>query len=38
MNIVLALGLSFLSGYLVVSVAWPRQKANNSERWMVLFI
>jgi len=38
MNIVLALGLSFLSGYLVVSVAWPRQKANKSERWMELFI
>jgi dolichyl-phosphate-mannose-protein mannosyltransferase len=38
MNIVLALGLSFLSGYLVVSAAWPRQKANKSERWMELFI
>jgi dolichyl-phosphate-mannose-protein mannosyltransferase len=38
MNIVLALGLSFLSGYLVVSAAWPGEKANKPERWMKLFI
>src|SRR6266550_538828 len=38
MNIVLALGLSFLSGYLIVSAAWPRDNANQPERWMKLFI
>ena len=38
MNIVLALGLSFLSGYLVVSAAWPRERANKSEWWMKLFM
>ncbi|HKV80897.1 MAG TPA: glycosyltransferase family 39 protein [Candidatus Sulfotelmatobacter sp.] len=38
MNIALALGLSFLSGYLVVSAAWSREKANKSEPWMKLFI
>jgi hypothetical protein len=38
MNIVLALGLSFGSGYLIVSASWPREKANESEWWMKLFI
>src|SRR5579864_2292513 len=38
MNIALALGLSFLSGYLVISAAWPGERANKSERWMKLFI
>ena len=38
MNIVLALGFAFLSGYLVVSAAWQGEKANKSERWMKLFI
>ncbi len=38
MKIALVLGLSFLSGYLVVSAAWPREKANKSERCMKLFI
>ena len=38
MNIVLALGLAFLSGYLVVSAAWQGEKANKSERGMKLFI
>jgi hypothetical protein len=38
MNIVLALGLSFLSGYLGVSAAWPREKADQPEQWMRLFI
>jgi hypothetical protein len=38
MNIALVLGFSFLSGYLVVSAAWPREMANKSEWWMKLFI
>ncbi len=38
MNIVLASGLSFLSGYLVVSAAWPRERANKLEWWMKLFM
>ena len=38
MNIVLALGLSFLSGYLVVSSSWECERANKSEWWMKLFI
>jgi hypothetical protein len=38
MNIVLALGLAFLSGYLVVSAGWPGERTNKSERWMKLFM
>jgi hypothetical protein len=38
MNIALVLGPCFLSGYLVVSAAWPREKASKSERWMRLFL
>jgi hypothetical protein len=38
MNIALALGFCFLSGYLVVSSSWKCEKANNSEWWMKLFI
>lgn len=38
MNIVLALGLSFISGYLVVSSSWKSEKANTSEWWMKLFL
>jgi hypothetical protein len=38
MNIVLALGLCFLSGYLVVSSSWKCEKANKSEWFMKLFI
>src|SRR5579864_1024716 len=38
MNIVLAQGLSFLSGYLVVSAAWPGETTNKSEWWMKLFV
>jgi hypothetical protein len=38
MNIALALGFCFLSGYLVVSSSWKCEKANKSERWMKLFI
>jgi hypothetical protein len=38
MNIALALGYCFLSGYLVASSFWKCEKANKSERWMKLFI
>jgi hypothetical protein len=38
MNIALALGLCFLSGYLLVSSSWKCEKANKSERWMKLFM
>jgi hypothetical protein len=38
MNIALAFGFCFLSGYLVVSSSWKCDKANKSERWMKLFM
>ena len=38
MNIPLALGLSFLSGYVVVSAAWPHQESARSELLMKLFM
>lgn len=38
MNIALALGFCFLSGYLVVSSSWKCEKANKSEQWMKIFI
>src|ERR1700756_3442048 len=38
MNIVLALGLSFLSGYLVVSGEWARERGQKSEWGMKLFM
>jgi hypothetical protein len=36
MNISLALALCFMSGYLVISTAWPRQTSGKSECWMKL--
>ncbi|MBZ5685820.1 MAG: glycosyltransferase family 39 protein [Acidobacteriia bacterium] len=36
MNITLALGLCFISGYMVTSAAWPCQESNKSEWWMNL--
>jgi len=38
MNIALALGFCFISGYLVISSAWPRALANKSESLMKLFL
>ena len=38
MNIPLALGLCFLSGYLIISAAWPHQESGRSEWWMKLFL
>jgi hypothetical protein len=37
MNIPLALGLCFISGYLVTSTGWPCKESNRSEWFMKLF-
>ena len=38
MNFALALGFCFISGYLVISAAWPGEEADQSEWLMKLFL